>query len=282
MKKIYFIGALLATCLTGNAQVVISQIYGAGGNTGALYNRDYIELYNKGAAAVDISGWTIQYHSATNTASNWNFNTIPAGQSIGAGKYYLIAFGNPGANGAALPTADFDSTVSPLTLSGTTGRTSLTTSATALSAGCSNTGPSIIDSVSFGSAAICFEGTGPAPVISASLAAFRKGSGTTDTNDNAADFEALTPSPRNSATLGTSENNISGLKVYPNPAKGSLFVTSDSFAVKNVEVYDVLGKMALSAKVTNAPLNVSSLTSGVYVVKVTEDGKTATRKIVIE
>ena len=282
MKKIYFIGALLATALTSNAQVVISQIYGAGGNTGAVYNRDYIELYNRGASAVDISGWTIQYHSATNTTTNWNFNTIPAGQSIGAGKYYLIAFGAAGANGAALPTADFDSTVAPLNLSGTTGRASLTTSTTALTPGCTNTGPNIVDSVSFGPTATCFEGSGPAPVISATLAAFRKGSGATDTDDNAADFESLTPNPRNSSTLGTSENSISGLKIYPNPAKNNLFISSDSFAEKQVELYDVLGKVALKTKVTNTPINLSGLTSGVYVVKVTEEGKTATRKLVIE
>lgn len=83
-------------------------------------------------------------------------------------------------------------------------------------------------------------------------------------------------------TLGVKENNISGLKVYPNPAKNNLFVSSDSFAEKQVELYDVLGKVALKTKVTNAPINLSGLTSGVYVVKVTEEGKTATRKIVIE
>lgn len=82
--------------------------------------------------------------------------------------------------------------------------------------------------------------------------------------------------------LSNNENTISGLKIYPNPAKNTLSVTSNSFAVKNVEIYNVLGKVALSAKVTNTPLNISGLTSGIYIVKVTEDGKTATRKIVIE
>jgi hypothetical protein len=77
-------------------------------------------------------------------------------------------------------------------------------------------------------------------------------------------------------------NDIVGLRVYPNPAKNTLFVTSDSFAVKNVAIYDVLGKATLTAKVTNAPLNISSLTSGIYIVKITEGNKTATRKLVIE
>lgn len=85
-----------------------------------------------------------------------------------------------------------------------------------------------------------------------------------------------------SSTLGVSENNISGLQVYPNPAKTSLFVTSNSFAEKQVVLYDVLGKVALKAKVTNQPISVTSLPKGVYIAKITEEGKTATRKVVIE
>ncbi|WP_136667378.1 T9SS type A sorting domain-containing protein [Flavobacterium sp. H122] len=77
-------------------------------------------------------------------------------------------------------------------------------------------------------------------------------------------------------------DNISGLQVYPNPAKQFLNITSASFAEKQVVLYDVLGKIALTAKVTNQPLNVASLPKGVYVAKITEEGKIATRKVVIE
>lgn len=90
---------------------------------------------------------------------------------------------------------------------------------------------------------------------------------------------------RNLADVTLSKNSfnaIAGLKVYPNPAKNILNITSNNFETKNVEIYNVLGAKVLTAKVTNAPINVASLTSGVYVVKVTEDGKTATRKLVIE
>ena len=76
--------------------------------------------------------------------------------------------------------------------------------------------------------------------------------------------------------------NISGLKIYPNPAKNLLNITSDSFETKNVEIYNVLGAKVLAATVTNAPVNVANLAKGLYVVKVTEAGKTATRKLVIE
>ena len=77
-------------------------------------------------------------------------------------------------------------------------------------------------------------------------------------------------------------DNITGLQVYPNPAKNTLNITSNNFAEKQVELYDVLGKKALSAKVTNQSVNITNLSKGMYIVKITEEGKTATRKIVIE
>ena len=82
--------------------------------------------------------------------------------------------------------------------------------------------------------------------------------------------------------LGTRTNSISGLKVYPNPVvNGNLYITSDNNDSKLVIIYDLLGKQVMKATVTNQPLNVSNLNSGVYMVKITEDGKTATRKLVI-
>ncbi|MGV3461331.1 MAG: T9SS type A sorting domain-containing protein [Flavobacterium sp.] len=79
------------------------------------------------------------------------------------------------------------------------------------------------------------------------------------------------------------DNNISGLKLYPNPLSGNVLnVTSNSSADKTIAVYDVLGKNVLNATVTNETVNVSGLTSGVYIVKITEEGKTATRKLVVK
>ncbi|MEN9487981.1 MAG: hypothetical protein RL494_246, partial [Bacteroidota bacterium] len=77
-------------------------------------------------------------------------------------------------------------------------------------------------------------------------------------------------------------NAISGLNIYPNPAKNFLNITSSSLEAKTVAIYNVLGAQVLAANVTNAPINIASLSKGVYVVKVTEEGKTATRKLVIE
>src|SRR5438046_9649459 len=48
--------------------VVISQVYGGGGNTGATFKNDFIELFNRGASAVNVTGWTVQYGSAGGTS----------------------------------------------------------------------------------------------------------------------------------------------------------------------------------------------------------------------
>lgn len=200
MKKIYLFTSMLFLFigLSSNAQVVISQVYGGGGNSGAPLNRDFIELFNRGTAAVNISGYTIQYNSATGTSA-WLFNTIPAGAIIQPGKYYLIAFGTAGTVGAALPTADFDSTAAGfLALSATNGRVALSNLATAIPAGCPPTG-STIDYVGFGTGN-CFEGTAATTAPSNTTAIIRLNGGCTDNNTNNTDFVVNTPNPRNSST----------------------------------------------------------------------------------
>ncbi len=104
---------------------------------------------------------------------------------------------------------------------------------------------------------------------------------TTGTCNGAAALNTIVP--LGSFALSVSQNSIAGLSVYPNPViNGNLYITSNSNETKAVAIYDVLGKVVLKANVTSQPLNVSSLNNGVYIVKITEDGKTATRKLVIK
>ena len=65
----------------------ISQIYGAGGNSGALLRNDYVELYNSGTTPIDLSGWSVQYASATGTS--WSNMFVLSG-TIQPGGYFLI------------------------------------------------------------------------------------------------------------------------------------------------------------------------------------------------
>lgn len=83
-------------------------------------------------------------------------------------------------------------------------------------------------------------------------------------------------------TLGVNQNQIQGLKVYPNPVtNGTFYINTNADSTKEVVVYDVLGKQVVKTTTTNA-VNVSNLKGGVYIVKITEEGKTATRKLVIK
>ena len=60
--------ALLLSAAASNAQVVISQVYGGGGNSGATLKNDFIEIFNVGTSTVDLSAYSVQYSSATGTS----------------------------------------------------------------------------------------------------------------------------------------------------------------------------------------------------------------------
>src|ERR1017187_5825777 len=86
----------------GSTGMVISQLYGGGGNSGATLRNDFIELFNRGNTAITITGWSVQYASAT--GSSWD--STPLTGVIQPGQYYLVqeAQGNNGT--ASLPTPD--------------------------------------------------------------------------------------------------------------------------------------------------------------------------------
>jgi len=85
------------------------------------------------------------------------------------------------------------------------------------------------------------------------------------------------------ANLGLNQNAIAGLNVYPNPVTdGTLYITSNSANEKAISVFDVLGKQVLQANTSNNAVNVSNLKGGVYFIKISEDGKTDTKKLVIK
>lgn len=82
-------------------------------------------------------------------------------------------------------------------------------------------------------------------------------------------------------TASVKDNNIAGLSVYPNPLSGNtLYVTSNNSIEKSVAIFDVLGKQVVNTTTSNGAVNVN-LNAGVYIVKITEEGKTATRKLVV-
>src|SRR6266478_7005934 len=70
-----------------HAQVVISQVYGGGGNSGATFKNDFIEVFNRGNSAVSLTGWSVQYAAAAGTT--WAVTNLTA-VMLQPGQYYLV------------------------------------------------------------------------------------------------------------------------------------------------------------------------------------------------
>jgi hypothetical protein len=173
--------------------IVVSQVFAGGGNAGASYTNDFVELFNRGSAAVDVTGWTIQYAAASST----NWQATPLSGSIGPGRYYLVQLASTASVGLPLPTADATGTTN---LASTGGKIALARNGDVLtcgaSAGSCGSTAFVEDLVGYGSATD-YEGAGPAPALSSTTALVRSGGGCTDTNTNATDLTAVTPVPRN-------------------------------------------------------------------------------------
>jgi len=168
--------------------VVISQVYGGGGNSGATYTHDFIELFNAGGAPVNITGWSVQYASATGTS--WQVTALTG--ILQPGQYYLVQEAQGSGGTTPLPTPD---AIGAIPMAATNGKVALVDTTTPLSGACPL---GTVDFVGFGTAN-CSE-TAPTPALTNTTAAIRNNGGCTDTNNNSADFAIGAPTPRNSAS----------------------------------------------------------------------------------
>lgn len=207
-SKFLLSGTGVASGVTGQStfwdaspNIVISQVYGAGGNAGAIYNADYVELFNRGAATVSLTGYSVQYASAAGTGNFGGNPVVALSGTLAPGQYFLVKQVTGGATGAALPTPDATGTVN---MSGTAGKVILANTASGLACNGGSTPCSaaqlatIVDLVGYGTTANFFEGA-PAPAPSATASLFRGSRGCTDTDNNASDFATGAPGPRNKA-----------------------------------------------------------------------------------
>src|SRR5215831_4106 len=210
-SAVWIAAALLAACFTadqptairwpsesarrdvgpGTPSVVISQIYGGGGNSGAPLKNDFIELFNPGSSAVDLTGWSVQYASATGTT--WQVTTLSG--TIQPGTYYLVQEAAGTGVAAALPTPDATGSIP---MSASAGKVVLAQQTTAFVSGTScPSGATVIDEVGFGGTADC---QGTTANLSNTTAAVRKGGGCVFTAVTSSDFDVIAPNPRNSAS----------------------------------------------------------------------------------
>jgi predicted extracellular nuclease len=217
--------AVVPSAVGATSTVVVSQVFAGGGNAGASYTNDFVELFNRGSSAIDVTGWTIQYASASSTS--WQATALTG--SIGPGRFYLVQLASTASVGAPLPAPDANGTTN---LANSGGKVALVHDATALTCGASAgscSGVALVDDlVGYGNA-IDYEGAAPAPTLSNTTAAVRGSAGCSDTNSNATDFTAVTPAPRNLAEAAA-----------PCSSGGGSATTQTGSAAVDVDVQSVL------------------------------------------
>lgn len=183
------------------APVVISQVYGGGGEAGALFNADFVEIFNRGPAPVSLDGWSVQYAVATAAAGFVDdADVVPLSGTILPGQYKVVRFTDARLEGAPLPGVDFARAATAGGIATAAGRVALVDTGLPIGADCAD--DRIIDQVGWGAGVVCAEGDRPASGTSVSTALLRRESGAFDSNVNAFDFDLAPPAPRTRATGG--------------------------------------------------------------------------------
>src|SRR5258708_15470608 len=203
-----------------STSIVISQVYGGGGNGGSTYKNDFIELFNRGNVAANVNGWSVQYTSSAATGA-WQVTNL-TNVTIQPGQYYLVQEAQGAGGTTNLPTPDATGTIA---MSAPTANIALVSSTTALATGCP-VAAAVVDLVGYGASA-CHETTSTAALTN-TTADLRNNNGCTDTDNNSSDFTIVAPNPRNTASLqsacggggGPTINNTSPL---PNGTTGTFY-----------------------------------------------------------
>jgi len=179
---------LLATLLAGFAatasaapgDVVISQLYSHANNAGGVWSHDFVELFNRSGAAVNLSGMSLQYQSATGTA--WGSVTALPNVTLQPGQYFLMV-GRLGSG--TTPVGEGDASNNGFDMAGGGGKVALASIATQMG---TPAGTNLVDLVGFGTANRAETAPAPAPSIVNSIQ--RAALGCQDTDNNSADFSA--------------------------------------------------------------------------------------------
>jgi len=211
-----------------SADVAISQVYGGGGNAGATFTNDFVELRNTSSAPLDLTGWSVQYASAAGIS----YQVTALSGSIPAGGHYLVQEGAGAGGTTSLPAPDATGSIA---MSAASGKVALVTVASALSCGADcDSAAGVRDFVGYG-AANDFE-TAAAPGLTNTTADLRGDE--PDTDNNSADFTAGTPNPRNTSGGGTPPDpGEPGLRIHD--IQGAAQVSSKA-GVKVAEVPGVV------------------------------------------
>jgi uncharacterized protein len=243
MNMFRYFATLCLALLSSVAQastsgIVVSQVYGGGGNTGASLRNDFVEVFNAGAAPVSLNGWSVQYASAAGTS--WAVTPL-TNVLLQPGQYYLVQQAQGAGGTVNLPTPDATGTVG---LAGTGGKVALLSNTTALT-GTNPVGPALVDLVGWGSTANGFE-TAAAPATVNTTSVQRAGFGCSDTDNNAADFAAAAPLPRNSASALNACGVASAQPIVPTCTAATLAAgTSGSLSVSASDADSIVNALSV-------------------------------------
>lgn len=166
--------------------LVVSEVYGGGGNSGSTYTNDFVEIANRGITAVDLGGYSVQYHPRSATGT---WQETPLSGTVAPGATYLVQEAEGSGGTTALPAADATGTIA---MSATDGTVALVVGTAPLTcadqAGCD---AATVDLVGFGGAAIA-DGS---PVTGAGNTTSVARTAGPDTDANSTDFTAGPPTP---------------------------------------------------------------------------------------
>jgi hypothetical protein len=198
----------------GSRDLVITQVYTRGGEPGATYRNDFVEIFNRGNVPVNLADYSLQVlinappsPSVPGGLTPVSIVVATSGSplNLDPGKYFLYQFASSGNNGAPLPTPDSGggSFAPALDLPSAAGRVAIGKGLAAhpyTQFGCAvGVDAALADFFSYG-AATCVEGGANFPAPSQTTAAVRNTDGCDDTDNNVADFSTAAPNPRNAST----------------------------------------------------------------------------------
>ncbi|WP_159949199.1 lamin tail domain-containing protein [Polaribacter septentrionalilitoris] len=234
-------------------------------------NGEYFEVYNTTSEPINLLGWVLKTSSGT---GNPVVRTITTSVEVPANGYFVLGENSDiSTNGGVNVDYQYDS---GLFLGNGDATVTIECSA------------SIFDSVSYDNGT-----TFPDPNGKSMELATNKYSASD--NDNGANWAEATseivsggdlgtPGKANDFVLSLDRNSILGFATYPNPITSKSFtISSSSSDLKEISIFNVIGKkvFATSFSGVKKDIDVSSINAGVYILKVTEAGKTATKKLVI-
>lgn len=280
MKRIFTLLCSYAALSCAQGQIVISQVYGGGGNAGATFTNDFIELHNIGTTTINIANYAVHY--ASSSGSSWQVTVLTTNTfNLVPGQFFLIqeAAGNGGTT--TLPTPD---AAGNIPMSATAGKVILTNNSATIGSSTCPSGSNIVDFVTYNGNC-----SNPGPSLSVTTSALR----VDNTGNNTNDFITAAPNPRNSSTIilplhllsftaTTKNNNVEVAWKTSNEVNTRHFEVEQSSDGKNFKAFATIAAAgnSTSEKSYSYTTTLNAVTTYYRLKMVDADGKFTTSAVV--